>query len=278
MIRLGFSPCPNDTFIFYALANGKIDRRGLDFEPVIEDVETLNRHALETALEVTKVSCHAYLYVREAYQFLAAGGALGRGCGPLLVARDPGVFFKRPIEQLRIAVPGWYTTAFLLLRLYCDSTFPGFPGSRVNAVALPFHEIMAAVRDGAVEAGVIIHESRFTYHDYGLAQVVDLGEWWERETGLPIPLGGVIALRRLGERTLNSVEALVRESIRYASAHREETLPYIRRHARELSDEVLMKHIALYVNDYSLDSGDEGRAALAELLRRAERLPLPAHR
>jgi 1,4-dihydroxy-6-naphthoate synthase len=271
MIRLGFSPCPNDTFIFYALANKKIDTRGLDFELFIEDVETLNSHAVGRALDVTKISCHAYYHLQKDYHFLRAGGALGRGCGPLIVAQDSKkFFFEKPLEQLKIAVPGRLTTAFLLLRLYFSSNFNL---NLSDIVVMPFHEIMQAVSTGAVDAGLIIHESRFTYQQHGLVKIIDLGEWWEKETGLPIPLGGIIAKKSLGEPVIATIEDLIRSSVQYALGHRDEVTPYIKRYAQELSDEVIMSHIALYVNDYTIDIGDEGAAALGELLKRAKGLP-----
>ncbi|MEW5744904.1 MAG: 1,4-dihydroxy-6-naphthoate synthase [Nitrospirota bacterium] len=271
-IRLGFSPCPNDTFIFYALANKKIDCRGLDFELVIDDVETLNQRAMKGDIEATKVSCHAYYYLRHEFRFLSSGGALGRGCGPLVVARDARkFFFEKPLDQLTVAIPGRYTTAFLLLKLYFSESFNL---RRVNTLSMPFHEIVGAVREGRADAGLIIHESRFTYKEHGLAKVIDLGEWWEKETGLPIPLGGIVAAKSLGAEVIGTIEDLIRESIRYSLDHRDEVMPYLRHHAQELSGEVIMKHVALYVNDYSIDIGDDGRAALDELLKRAERLPL----
>ncbi|MEW6117145.1 MAG: 1,4-dihydroxy-6-naphthoate synthase [Nitrospirota bacterium] len=271
MIRLGFSPCPNDTFIFYALANKKIDTRGLDFELFIEDVETLNTHAIKRTLDVTKISSHAYYHLQKDYRFLRSGGALGRGCGPLIVARDSKKFFSgNPADQLKIAVPGRLTTAFLLLRLYFASNVDL---NLSNFVVMPFHEIMQAVSAGTADAGLIIHESRFTYRQHGLAKIIDLGEWWEKETGLPIPLGGIIAKRSLGEPVIATIEDLIKSSVQYALEHRDEAMPSIKRYAQELSDEVIMNHIALYVNDYTLDIGDEGAAALEELLKRAHGLP-----
>ncbi len=271
-MRIGLSPCPNDTFIFYALINGRIDTEGLDVGFRLEDVETLNGLALEGALEVSKVSCAAYSLLRDDYRFLGAGAALGRGCGPLVVTR-PG----RGTESLhaaRVAVPGRLTTAFLLWRIFASSS--GITPSQY--LFMPFHEIMGAVQRGEADGGLIIHEGRFTYEGYGLSQAVDLGEWWERETGHPIPLGGIVARRSLGEEAITNVEGLIRRSLLYAMDHRAETMPFIRRHAQELSDDVIMKHISLYVNDYSIDLGEEGRAALSELMSRASSIEPIHHR
>jgi 1,4-dihydroxy-6-naphthoate synthase len=264
MTTLGFSPCPNDTFIFYALLNGRLDTRGLQFETKIEDVETLNRLALQRVLDITKVSCHAFHYVKDDYRFLRAGGAFGRGCGPLLVGREP--YTPRDLKNKKIAIPGEMTTAYLLLKLFFHSAFGIKPPDIVSMV---FHEIPFAVRDGKVDAGLIIHESRFTYREYGLNKVLDLGEWWEKETGLPIPLGGIVGKKSLGP-LLDAVETLIGESVAYAHAHKAEAMPYIKRYSQELSESVINSHIDLYVNDFTADMGDEGRAALDELLKRAE--------
>lgn len=275
-ITLGFSPCPNDTFIFYALAERKIVPAGPDFELRIEDVETLNGLAMKRALDVTKISCHAFYYLQEDYQFLRSGGAFGRGCGPLLVQRAEDRSHQQKVRkrksEVRIAIPGELTTAFLLLKLYLPDESSPHSALRVpQFMVMPFNEIMGAVRDGKADAGLIIHESRFTYPDYGLVQAADLGEWWEKETGLPVPLGGIIAKKSLGAGTIEKIEGLIRESVKYAMAHRAETMPFIKRYSQELSDEVIKKHIGLYVNDYSVDMGDDGAEALAELLKRAGR-------
>jgi 1,4-dihydroxy-6-naphthoate synthase len=259
-LSLGFSPCPNDTFIFYALARGKIPGRALAFRPVLEDVETLNRMALRGALDLTKASFGALGLLREQYVLLRSGAALGRGCGPLVVAR--GQVAMDALRGKRIAVPGEHTTANLLLRLHD-------PALAENAASMPFHRVMEAVRDGEAEAGVIIHESRFTYPSYGLVKVLDLGEWWESETGHPIPLGCILARRTLGEEAVRCAEDMIRESVRYAFENPEAAAPYVREHARELDRKVIAEHIGLYVNDYTVDLGQEGRAAVRELLGRA---------
>lgn len=259
-LTLGYSPCPNDTFIFHALTHGRIPLGELAFRERLEDVETLNRLALEGALELTKVSYHALGHLRERYALLRSGGALGRGCGPLVVSPRPCTMEE--LKGRRIAIPGQLTTANLLLQLYDE----GYE----NLLILPFDQIMGALRNGRAEAGVIIHESRFTYPQHGLTRVKDLGQWWEEDTGLPIPLGGILARRDLGTELIGRVDAALRRSLEYAFAHPAEARSYIRAHAQELSTEVIDSHIGLYVNDFSVDLGDEGEQAIATLFERAE--------
>jgi 1,4-dihydroxy-6-naphthoate synthase len=258
-LTLGFSPCPNDTFIFHALVHGLLGS-GEVFRERLEDVETLNGLVLDGSLDVSKISFHLYGLVRDRYALLRSGGALGYGCGPLVVTRDAAAM--EDLRGKRIAVPGRHTTATLLLRL--------FDPALADLVHLPFHEIMPAVARGEVAGGVIIHESRFTYRDHGLRSLVDLGRWWEEETGSPIPLGCIVAKRSLGAEVIAEVERLIRESVLQAQGHPEEALPYIRAHSQEMSDEVCAAHIGLYVNDFSIDLGDEGIRAVDELLSRAE--------
>ncbi|GFO69382.1 1,4-dihydroxy-6-naphtoate synthase [Geomonas limicola] len=258
-LSLGFSPCPNDTFIFNALVHGLVPSPGLGFTPRLEDVETLNRLVLAGALDVSKISYHLLGHVLEDYLLLRSGGALGRGCGPLLVARtqlDPARLKDRPI-----ALPGEYTTAALLLRL--------FDPSLENLVYLPFEKIMPAVADGSVAAGVIIHESRFTYQGLGLTKLVDLGQWWEESTGQPIPLGGIVARRSLGREVLLALEEALTASVRHAFANPGAARGYIRAHSQEMSDAVCDAHISLYVNDFSVNLGAEGETAVRVLLERA---------
>jgi 1,4-dihydroxy-6-naphthoate synthase len=258
-LRLGYSPCPNDTFIFYALMHGRIPLSGFSISEELADVETLNRRALAGELDLTKISYHAFGHLRSDYALLRSGGALGRGCGPLVVARQ-----ATTLERLRgklIAIPGELTTANLLLQLH------GAGYERLQV--LPFDRIVAAVASGSVDAGLIIHESRFTFAAQGLVEVEDLGAWWERLTGLPIPLGGILARRSLGCEVIEEVENAINASVRYAFAHPDEARSYIRAHAQELDDAVIDQHIALYVNHFSLDLGEEGLAAVHELLYRA---------
>jgi 1,4-dihydroxy-6-naphthoate synthase len=260
-LTLGYSPCPNDTFIFHALVHGRIPLPGIQLCERLEDVETLNALARRGALDLTKVSCHALGLLRRDYALLRSGGALGRGCGPLVIARQPTTMAD--LRGQRIAIPGRLTTANLLLQLLGD----GYD----DLLILPFHRIMPAVAAGEAAAGVIIHESRFTYGEYGLCQVLDLGAWWEGETGLPIPLGGILARRELGTELIRRIGAALRQSVDYAFAHPQEARDYIRAHAQELAPHVIDQHIALYVNDFSRDLGSEGERALQELFTRAEK-------
>jgi 1,4-dihydroxy-6-naphthoate synthase len=259
-LLLGFSPCPNDTFMFYPLVHGLVDTGGLSYNERLEDVETLNQLALKGELDVTKVSYHALGHIRDEYALLRSGSALGRGCGPLLVAAEN--FDPADLEGMTIAVPGRYTTALLLLRL--------FDPRLTNFLVMPFNEIMDAVLSGDVDAGVIIHESRFTYQGFGLHKLLDLGEWWEDETGLPIPLGGIVARRSLGRETIAAIERALQNGVEYARTHPDEAAHYICEHAQEMSEEVCAAHIGLYVNDFSSDLGDEGEKAIRCLMERAE--------
>jgi 1,4-dihydroxy-6-naphthoate synthase len=256
-MNLGYSFCPNDTFIFYALTHGKIALEQPVHE-LLEDVETLNQWALAGKLEMTKISYHAYSHVREQYVALRSGGALGRGVGPLIVA-------KTKLESLvgkTVAIPGNLTTAFLLLKL---SQPEG-----VNTVVMRYDAIMPALERGEVDAGLIIHESRFTYPQHGLVKLLDLGEWWESETGLPIPLGAILVRRDLALKTQRALNAAVKASLEYAYTHPNEPKAYIRQHALEMEDAVMQAHIDLYVNEFSLDVGTLGEQAVKELFARAE--------
>ncbi|AMV73912.1 1,4-dihydroxy-6-naphthoate synthase [Desulfuromonas carbonis] len=259
-LSLGYSPCPNDTFIFYALTHGRIALPGIRISERLADVETLNQLALAGVLDLTKVSYHAFGHLRDEYLLLRSGGALGRGCGPLVVA--PQALAMADLKGRRIAIPGRLTTANLLLQLYGE----GFE----ELLILPFEQVMPAVLRGEAAAGVIIHESRFTFHQLGLHQVLDLGAWWEAETGLPIPLGGILARRELGPELIQQLEGALTASIDYAYAHPMEPRSYIKRHSQELADAVIDQHIDLYVNDFSRTLGPEGERAVTELLRRAE--------
>lgn len=259
-LTLGFSPCPNDTFMFYPLVHGLVDTGGLSYRERLEDVETLNRLALAGELDVSKVSYHALGHIRDNYALLRVGSALGRGCGPLLVAADN--IDPTNLRGRTIAVPGRYTTAKLLLRLFD----PGLD----KFIVMPFNEIMDAVLKGNVDAGLIIHESRFTYQGFGLHKLLDLGEWWEGETGLPIPLGGIVARRSLGAEKIAAVERALKAGVGYARSHPDEAARYIGEHAQEMSPEVCAAHIGLYVNDFSADLGEEGIRAITCLLQRAE--------
>lgn len=259
LLSLGYSPCPNDTFIFHALTHGLVSVPGVSFRERLEDVETLNRMALAGELDVTKVSYGALPFLLDEYVLLRSGGALGRGCGPLLVAREP--MERSALSKARVAIPGRYTTAYLLLRLF----EPDLP----EGVEMVYSDIMPAVERGEVDAGLIIHESRFTYARHGLVQLVDLGAWWEEETGSPIPLGGIVARRTLGGQLTEAVEGAIRRSVESAFEQPERTDGYVRAHAQEMEPEVARQHIDLYVNDFSRDLGPEGESAVDALLARA---------
>jgi 1,4-dihydroxy-6-naphthoate synthase len=258
-LSIGFSTCPNDTFIFDAMVHGRIDCRGLTFVPQLADVEALNRMALEGRLDITKLSYAAYAQVSHRYQLLNAGSALGRGCGPLLISRGPIPMDK--VSGLRLAIPGRMTTANLLL----SHAFP----QATDRVEMVFSAIEDAVLHGEVDAGVIIHESRFTYAAKGLHCLMDLGAHWELTTGQPIPLGGIAIRRNLPTEAKSSVDALVRQSVEHAFAHPDASHAYIMAHAQEMSPDVARQHIQLYVNQYSVDLGPEGRAAVRHLYAQA---------
>lgn len=260
-LTLGYSPCPNDTFIFYGLIHGQISYPGTRFLERLEDVETLNKLALAGELDLTKVSYHALGHLREEYCLLRSGGALGRGCGPLVIAKR--AIGMKQLRGKRIAIPGQLTTANLLLQLYGE----GYD----NLLILPFHEIMAAVCSGKADAGVIIHESRFTYQQQGLHKVLDLGQWWEEDSGCPIPLGGILAKRSLGAERIKRIDTALRASVEFAFANPQQPQDYIKQHAQELEDEVVRSHIELYVNDFSVNLGDEGIQAIETLFDRAEK-------
>jgi 1,4-dihydroxy-6-naphthoate synthase len=260
-LSLGFSPCPNDCFIFDAIVHQRIDLEGLDFSVRMADVEALNRSTFASELDVTKLSFHAFAHCAHEYALLDAGSALGRGCGPLLIATRAIPIEEVAAGKLRIAIPGKYTTANFLLRL-------AFPQA-VDTTEVVFSEIEGAVLRGEYDAGLIIHENRFTYEAKGLKKVIDLGEFWERETGAPIPLGGIVIRRGLPQEVQRTVNRLVRRSVEYAFAHPAVSLPFVRQHAQEMSDDVMRRHIDLYVNEFSLDLGREGRRAVALLFERA---------
>jgi 5,8-dihydroxy-2-naphthoate synthase len=260
-LSLGFSPCPNDCFMFDAIVNRRIDLEGLEFSARLADVEALNKAAFAGEADVTKLSYHAYAHCARAYVLLDAGSALGRNCGPLLISRRPVSAEEVASGTLRIAIPGKYTTANFLLGL-------AFPGAR-DTTELVFSAIEPALMNGDYDAGLIIHENRFTYAAKGLKKIIDLGEFWERETGRPIPLGGIVVNRALPDDIKHTVNRVLRRSVEYAFAHREASLPFVREHAQEMSEEVMYQHIDLYVNEYSVDLGADGRRAVEVLFEKA---------
>jgi 1,4-dihydroxy-6-naphthoate synthase len=254
-LTFGFSPCPNDTFAFHALVHGLVDAP-FRVRPVLLDIEELNRRAHAGAFELTKLSVGAFAGVGEHYCLLRSGAALGAGVGPLVVARTPRSLAEA--MQGRVAIPGLETTAYRLLRLASPSIG--------EVEELRYDQILRAVERGEVDAGLIIHESRFTYAEHGLVRVIDLGEWWERDTGLPVPLAGICARADLDDTLVREAQTAIRASVQYAFDHPTASREYVRAHSQELSDDVCAQHIALYVNSYSLDVGEAGLKAIARLV------------
>ncbi|MEE9368061.1 MAG: 1,4-dihydroxy-6-naphthoate synthase [Pontiella sp.] len=252
-VSVAYSPCPNDTFIFCKLT------QNAGIEIYLHDVETLNQFAFEEKFDVTKLSFHAWLLVKEHYELLNVGAALGRGCGPLVISKEG----KSLTENSVIAVPGEFTTAHLLLRLWNPEL--------KNRVFMPFDQIMNAVETGQADAGVIIHEGRFVYEERGFQCLEDLGDWWEGHTGQPIPLGCIAAHRRLGKERIAEIEQQLKDSILVALENPSSTTEYVKAHAQELADEVTSEHIKTYVNEFTLDLGEEGRAAISKLEEMAQR-------
>jgi 1,4-dihydroxy-6-naphthoate synthase len=259
-LTLGFSPCPNDTFIFDALVNHKIDTEGFEFETILADVETLNQWALEGKLDITKLSFPAFFRSTEHYILLHAGSALGKGVGPLLISREENVpQLENNIDKATIALPGLNTTANLLFSF-------AYPQA-VNKQFMVFSSIEEAVLNGSVQGGVIIHENRFTYQLKGLHKIKDLGEYWEEKTGLPIPLGGIAVSQSLKRDTALKINRLIRNSLEYAFRNYPHITDYVKLHSQEMSEEVMRQHIDLYVNNFSLDLGEGGQQAIRKLYR-----------
>lgn len=258
-LTLGFSPCPNDTFIFDAMVNGKINTRGLVFDYVLEDVETLNKWAFEEKLDITKLSYSSYLHLADKYALLNAGSALGKGVGPLLVARYP--MELSDLENLRVAIPGENTTANLLLSL-------ALPGVR-NKKVYVFNEIEDAVLSGEADAGLIIHENRFTYQAKGLCKLLDLGDWWEQNVQAAIPLGGIVARRSFDDDLLAKIDKVIKESVLYSWKTYPQLSDFITCNAQEMDEQVMRQHIELYVNEYTTDLGATGIKAVETMFTKA---------
>ncbi|MDQ7948521.1 MAG: 1,4-dihydroxy-6-naphthoate synthase [Pedobacter sp.] len=266
-LTLGFSPCPNDTFIFDALIHGKIDTEGLEFEVTFDDVETLNQKAMQGKLDITKLSFHAFAYVTDKYALLNAGSALGFGVGPLLICKQENVAM---IDQqllsenckLKVGIPGKFTTANFLLGI----AYPQLTEKK----EMVFSEIEQALLDNKIDLGLIIHENRFTYQAKGLHKVMDLGTYWEQHTGCAIPLGGIVINRRLSPEIQQKVDRLIKKSVAYAFANPRSGIDFIRKHAQEMDESVMYQHIDLYVNHYSADLGLEGRKAIDTLFELAQ--------
>ena len=262
-LTFGYSPCPNDTFAFHALTHGLVDSP-VRIRPVLLDIEELNRRAHAGEFDITKLSVGAFSAVGDRYRLLRSGAALGHGVGPLVVAR--AAMPLNDAVQRRFAIPGRETTAYRLLRLAAGlATGDGHGVAGDAFIEMRYDTILRAVASGSVEAGLIIHESRFTYADHGLVKIADLGEWWEAETGLPVPLAGICARADLDDRTRQGVERAIRDSVQYAFDNPTASRDYVRTHAQEMSEDVCAQHIALYVNEHSLDVGDEGLRAIARL-------------
>jgi 1,4-dihydroxy-6-naphthoate synthase len=261
LIRVGHSPDPDDAFMFHALANGKLDTGDLEFRHELQDIETLNRRALRGELEVTAVSIHAYALLLDKYALLPSGCSMGDRYGPMVVAKRP--LSLDELATKRIAVPGTLTTAFLTLRLLLPQGFA--------YEVLPFDQILGAVAAGRYDAGLIIHEGQLTFQNQGLRLIVDLGVWWQERTGLPLPLGGNVVRRDLGPDVIRRVSRLLKQSIQYALDHRSEALDYALRYARDMDKGLADRFVGMYVNDWTLDYGPRGRAAVRRLLDEGHR-------
>jgi 1,4-dihydroxy-6-naphthoate synthase len=251
-LTLGFSPCPNDTFIFDAMIHNRIDTEGVNFEVIMEDVENLNQKAFRGDLDITKLSYHAYAYLTDKYVLLDAGSALGNNCGPLLISKNES--FEKPLSAVKVAIPGKYTTANFLFSL-------AYPDVK-NKQEMVFHEIEDAVLRGDVDAGVIIHENRFTYQLKGLKKIIDLGEFWEGTTGLPIPLGGIVVKRDLPDDLKNKINRIMERSVRFAFDNPEVSKNFVKQNAQEMDEKVMQQHIDLYVNHYTENLGENGKKAV----------------
>ncbi|PID39955.1 MAG: 1,4-dihydroxy-6-naphthoate synthase [Proteobacteria bacterium] len=251
-LQFGYSPCPNDTFMFNAIAAGDIGIEGHLIEPQLHDVETLNAKAMEAVFDISKLSCYAWMAVKERYQLLSAGAAMGFGCGPVLIARQPVA--PEAIREKRVILPGKWTTAHLLFRLWAPDAD--------QRMFVPYNRIFDMLESGEADCGVIIHESRFTFEQAGFTAIVDLGAWWEEQSGLPIPLGCIAARKALGTALIERIDALIKSSIQRGMDKQEKALPYIRAHAQEMDERVLKAHIHTFVNPFSLDLGEKGQKAL----------------
>ncbi len=259
-LTIGFSPCPNDTFIFDAMINGHIDTKGLSFDYVMEDVETLNKWAEIGKLDITKLSYNTFLHVVNQYALLHSGSALGKGVGPMLIAKTP--LDLANIKDFRIAIPGFNTTANLLLSL-------AFPQAK-NKTEVIFSEIENSVLMGDFDAGLIIHESRFTYAQKGLTKLIDLGDWWENTVNAAIPLGGIVVRRNFNKELCATIDSVIKESLEYSWENYPTLSTFVKENAQEMEEDVMRKHIDLYVNDFTTDLGEEGRKAIITLFEKAK--------
>lgn len=258
-LKLGFSTCPNDTFIFDALVHQRIDNKGYEFELTLADVEELNQAAFDNELDITKISFHAYAYLWKYYQILDSGSALGSNNGPLLISKRK--IYPDEVNYLNIAIPGRLTTANLLLQ----TAYPNLE----NTTEYLFSDIEEAVLSNEVDAGLIIHESRLTYQQKGLQKIIDLGEFWEQKSKTPIPLGGIIINRKIESKIKKDIEQLIYDSIKFAYQNPDAPLSFMKQHAQEIDDDIIKQHIELYVNEYTLKLGDTGKKAIVNLYKRA---------
>lgn len=258
-LTIGYSPCPNDTFIFDAMVHHKIDTEGLEFDVLLADVEELNQKAFNGELDITKLSYHALGYLTDTYRLMNSGSALGSGVGPLLISKKS--IKPEEVNQLSIAIPGKYTTANFLLSI-------AFPNA-TNRMEMLFSDIEQAVLDGKVDAGLIIHENRFTYHQRGLHKIMDMGAYWEDKAKALIPLGGIVLRRKFDAALQFKLDRVLRRSIEFAFKNPESCMDYVRAHAQEMDEEVMKKHIELYVNEFSIDLGEKGRYAVESLFNLA---------
>lgn len=269
-LTIGFSPCPNDTFIFDAMVHHKIDTEGLEFEVKLADVEELNQLAFKETLQITKLSYHAFAYITDKYLLLDSGSALGNGVGPLLICKKPIKEIQQQLlsnpELVKIAIPGKYTTANFLLSL-------AYPKAS-NKTEVLFSDVEALVLNETFDAGLIIHENRFTYAERGLNKIIDLGDFWEQLTQAPIPLGGIVVSKKLAPELQQKINRVLRKSIEFAFANPDASYEYVKQHAQEMSEEVRKKHIHLYVNKYSLTLGNEGKKAIETLFTKAQELKI----
>ena len=257
IIRIGHSPDPDDAFMFYAMLNDKIDNQGLKIKECVEDIESLNQRALKGELEVSAVSIHAYAYIADKYALMPCGSSMGDRYGPILVANQ--LFPASELKGKKIAIPGKMTTAYLTCSLF-ESDF--------EAIEVPFDQIIDFVKSGQADAGLIIHEGQLTYGESGMHKIVDLGEWWYQETGLPLPLGGNVIRRDLGDEKMRKVTRLVRQSIQHSLDNRAEALDYAMIYARDMETKTADQFVGMYVNEYTIDYGDSGREGVRELLKR----------
>lgn len=256
-LSLGYSTCPNDTFIFDAMVHHKIDTEGLEFSPFLGDVEELNKKAFNQELDITKLSYHAFAFLSESYMILDSGSALGKGNGPLLLSKKK--LYPNELKKARIAIPGKYTTANLLFGI----AFPEV----TNKKEYRFSDIEEAILSGEVDAGLAIHENRFTYKSKGLYKIMDLGEYWEDLSNSPIPLGGIMIQRKFPDEMIKTVNRVMKRSIKFAFENKQQVMPYVRKYAQEMDESVMMKHIGLYVNDFTRDLGREGKSAIKRMYK-----------